>query len=99
MKKSLFSFLGNAVSILGVALTPQDLENIEHITAIICMVVGLAITITGSIIIPLYKWWKNAKKDGKITKEEINEGKNILQEGINDVKEVVDDNKKKGDNN
>ena len=44
MKKSLSSALGNIISILGVALTPQDLENVEHITAIICMVVGLLIT-------------------------------------------------------
>ena len=39
MKKSLFSMLGNALSILGVALTPQELESVEHITAIICMIV------------------------------------------------------------
>ena len=62
MKKSLFSMLGNVLSVVGVALTPQELENIEHITAIICMVVGLLITIICSIIIPLIKWWKKAKK-------------------------------------
>ena len=95
MKKSLFSMLGNALSILGVALTPQELESVEHITAIICMIVGLLITIVCSIIIPLIKWWKNAKADGKITDEEIQEGIEIIQNGINDLKDKKEDKEEK----
>ena len=87
MKKSLFSMLGNVLSVVGVALTPQELENAEHITAIICMVVGLLITIICSIIIPLIKWWKNAKADGKITNEEIQEGVQIVQDGLEALKD------------
>lgn len=96
MKKSLLSGLGNIISILGVTLTPQDLENVEHITAIICMVVGLLITITCSIVIPFIKWWKKAKQDGKITEEEIEEGANIIKDGLKDVKDSLDD-KNKGE--
>lgn len=91
MKKSLFSMLGNALSILGVALTPQELESVEHITAIICMIVGLLITIVCSIIIPLIKWWKNAKADGKITEDEIQEGIEIIENGINELKDKKED--------
>ena len=87
MKKSLFSLLGNALSIMGVALTPQELENAEHITAIICMIVGLLITIVCSIVIPLIKWWKKAKADGKITEDEIKEGVEIIENGINELKD------------
>ena len=87
MKKSLFSMVGNALSILGVALTPQELESVEHITAIICMIVGLLITIVCSIIIPLIKWWKNAKADGKITEDEIQEGIEIIENGVNELKD------------
>ena len=96
MKKSLLSGLGNIISIVGVALTPQDLENIEHITAIICMIVGLLITIIGSLVIPFIKWWKKAKQDDKITKEEIKEGVDIIKNGLKDVKDSLDD-KNKGE--
>ena len=87
MKKSLFSMIGNALSVVGVALTPQELENVEHITAIICMIVGLLITIICSIIIPLINWWKKAKADGKITSEEIQEAGQIVQDGLNNLKD------------
>lgn len=97
MKKSIFSALGNVISMFGVALTPQELESVEHITAIICMIVGLLITITCSIVIPFIKWWKKAKEDGKIDEDEIKEGAEILKEGSDKVKGFLDD-KKKGDN-
>ena len=90
MKKSFMSILGNALSVVGVALTPQEL-----ITAIICMVIGLLITIASSIVIPLIKWWKNAKADGKISKDELNEGANIIENGINDLKGKIEDKEEK----
>lgn len=93
MKKSLFSLLGNAFSVVGVALTPQELENAEHITAIICMIVGLLITIICSIVIPLIKWWKKAKADGKITEDEIKEGVEIIENGINELKDKTKEDK------
>ncbi len=95
MKKSLMSILGNALSVVGVALTPQELESVEHITAIICMVIGLLITIASSIVIPLIKWWKKAKADGKITKDELNEGADIIENGINDLKDKIEDKEEK----
>ena len=93
MKKSMFSLLGNALSVVGVALTPQELENAEHITAIICMIVGLLITIVCSIVIPLIKWWKKAKADGKITEDEIKEGVEIIENGINELKDKTKEDK------
>ena len=93
MKKSMFSLLGNALSVVGVALTPQELENAEHITAIICMIVGLLITIVCSIIIPFIKWWKKAKADGKITEDEIKEGVEIIENGINELKDKTKEDK------
>ena len=93
MKKSLFSLLGNVLSVVGVALTPQELENAEHITAIICMIVGLLITIVCSIVIPFIKWWKKAKADGKITEDEIKEGVEIIENGINELKDKTKEDK------
>ena len=87
MKKLVSSAFGNVLSILGVILTQEQLESLESITAIICMVVGLLITIISSIIIPLVKWWKKTKADGKITDEEIQEGIHIIHNGIEDLKD------------
>ena len=89
MKKLVSNAFGNVLSILGVVLTQEQLESVEKITAIICMVLGLLITIISSIIIPLVKWWRKAKKDGKITKEEIKEGMDIISDGFNDLEDKL----------
>ena len=81
------SLIGNGLSVAGVALTETQLQTAESIVAIICMVLGLLITITCSIILPLIKWWKKAKEDGKITAEEIQEAQDILEEGMKDLKD------------
>jgi len=81
---------GTILSATGTALQPNE----------VLQTISLIITIVGAIIsmiiIPLLTWWKNAKKDGKIDKEEIKEGIDTLQQGIEGVKETLDD-KKKGD--
>lgn len=86
MKKTIGYILGNVLSICGVALTPQQLENVEHVMSIVCMILGLLITIITAVIIPFIKWWKEAKKDGKIDEEEAKEGKNILKRLIDILK-------------
>ena len=93
MKKLVSSAFGNVLSILGVVLTQEQLESVESITAIICMILGLLITIISSIIIPLAKWWKKAKADGKITNEEIKEGIEIIQDGLDDLKDKTKEDK------
>lgn len=83
--------VGTSTSAVGTALQTSE----------ILQIISLCITILGGIIslivLPLLNWYKNAKKDGKITQEEIDEGISTLQEGLEGVKEVVDKNKKKGD--
>ena len=82
--------VGTALSATGTALQTNEL----------LQTISLIITILGAIIsmivLPLLTWYKNAKKDGKITKDEIKEGIDTLQEGIEGVKDSLDD-KKKGD--
>lgn len=97
MKKYIGSLLGNVLSMIGVALTPEQIENTEHVMSIICMVLGLLITIITAVIIPLIKWWKEAKKDGKIDDEEKEEGKNIFLKLIEIIKNFFKNIKKKGD--
>lgn len=97
MKKYIGSLFGNVLSIFGVALTPQQLENTEHVMSIVCMVLGLLITIITAVIIPSIKWWKEAKKDGKIDDKEKEEGKNIFLKLVEIIKNFFQNIKKKGD--
>ena len=93
MKKVFGSIVGNVLSVFGVTLSSQSLENLEHIMSIVCMVIGIAITIITAIIIPLIKWWKKAKEDGKITRDELQDGIDIAKGGIDSVKELINKDK------
>lgn len=82
---------GNAFTyILASIQNNQIMQTIELILAIITSVVILAYRI--------WKWWKEAKKDGKITKEEIKDGVDIIMGGINDIKDKKKGEKKDEDN-
>ena len=91
MKRELIGgAVGTLLSATGTALQTQE----------VLQIISLCITILGAIIsmiiLPLLTWYKNAKKDGKITEDEIKEGAETLKEGIEGVKQTLDD-KKKGD--
>lgn len=49
------------------------------------------------IVSRIHDWWKKAKEDGKITKDEIKEGVTIITEGVEDIKTQIDSHTKKGD--
>ena len=54
--------------------------------------VQLGLSILTSIVLVAYriwKWWTEAKKDGKITKDEVEEGAKIISDGLEDVNEKV----------
>ena len=88
MKKLVGSVVGNVLSIFGVSLADSQLDKLESITSIVCSIVGVSITILFAVIIPAIKWWKNAKKDGKIDEEEKKEGKNIFLRLVNILKNL-----------
>lgn len=74
--------IGSCISAVGVAVSSEQLD---HIVSIICAVIGLLITATTCLIIPLIKWYKNAKKDGKIDEEELDDLSHILNDGKNEI--------------
>lgn len=82
---------GSACGIVGTAT--QTNETLQTISLIIT-IVG---TIFSFIIVPLVSWYLNAKKDGKIDKEELQEGIKIISDGVDKVKEEKD-NAKSGTN-
>ena len=65
-------------------------EITEHTVQIIYYVLG-AISIIFSIVITFVKWYKNAKSDGKITIDELEDLQEIIKDLQNDCK---DDSKK-----
>ena len=84
---------GTGATILSATGTALQTEEVLRIVSLIITILGAIISM---IVLPLITWYKNAKKDGKITQDEIKEGVDTLQEGIEGVKDVLDD-KKKGD--
>lgn len=81
--------LGTIVSATGTAFQTNE----------VLSTIQLVITIIGGVItiaMALLNWWKNAKKDGKIDKDEVKDAIDIIQEGGENIKQALDD-KKKGD--
>ena len=83
--------IGTSTSAVGTAI--QTNEVLQTISLIITILGG----IVSLIVIPLLTWYKNAKKDGKITTEEIEEGAKTLQEGLEQLDKNLNENKKKGE--
>lgn len=74
---------GSVISGVGSAIS---LDTLDRILSITCSVLGIVITIVVAIIIPLVRWYKKAKQDGKITKDELQEGVDIIKNGVDEVK-------------
>lgn len=55
--------------------------------------ISLAITILGAIVsfivVPLLTWYKNAKKDGKISSDELNDALGRIADGLDKTKQSI----------
>lgn len=63
--------------------------------------IELGLAIATSVILLVYriwKWYKEAKKDGKITGEEIKEGVDIIKDGVDNIIDTIDEHKETKDN-
>lgn len=79
----------NAVQyVLAVLQTNEVFQIIEFVLSIIVSIVLL--------IYRIWKWWKDANKDGKISKEEIEDGINIVVGGVEEIKDKVKEDDKDG---
>ena len=74
--------IGTIVSGVGTGL--QTNEVLQTIS-IVLTIIGTLITITMALL----NWYNKAKKDGKITKDEIEEGAKIIKDGVDEIKEQV----------
>lgn len=64
---------------LTIAQSNETFQIVELVMSILVSVIILAYR--------LWKWWKEAKKDGKITKEEIEDGVDIIVDGVDEIKD------------
>lgn len=78
--KRIGALLGNVLSVGG------WLADLESIVSIICCVIGLFITIVTCVIVPVWKKVRDAKKDGELTPEELDEIAGTLQDGIDSIR-------------
>lgn len=85
-KELIAGVAGTALTAAGTASANEVLETISLILTII----GAIITL---IVVPLLNWYNRVKADGKITKEEIKEGIEIISEGTKEVADKIDDKK------
>ena len=85
-KEVVGSIVGTSVTAVGTGL--QTNEVLQAIS-IVLTIIGSCITIA----MALMNWWKNAKKDGKITKDEIKDGIDIVVGGVEDIKDKINKDK------
>lgn len=89
-------FIGSTIctAVAGTSTALQPNEIWQYIQMAITIIAGII-----SIILGLRAWWKDAKKDGKIDKEEIEDGIDIIVGGGKDIKEHLESSKdsKKGE--
>ena len=84
VKEFLFGIVGTALSSTGA------ISNINEVLSIISYLFTILGGIITLIVIPLLTWWKKSKEDGKITKEEIQEGVDIIKNGVEQLEDKKD---------
>lgn len=88
MKNELIaSGIGTALGVVGTAT--QLNETLQTISLIIT-ILGAVVSF---IVVPILSWYKNAKKDGKITLDEMQEGAETLAKGLEKTKRATDEEK------
>ena len=80
--KSELNYIGNAVGVVFSAIQTNE------VLSIISWVITLIATLT-SIAFTIYNWIRKSTKDGKITKEEIDELHGIIDDSTKKIEEVT----------
>ena len=84
MKEELVA--GSIGTTLGVFGTATQTNEILQTISLIITIIGAVITY---IVVPVITWYLRAKKDKKITPDEIKEGVEIISKGTEEVNEEI----------
>lgn len=91
IRQAIGGFFGVVLSGAGIGL-----GDLESIVSIICSIIGLLITITFVVVIPVIKKIIAAKRnDGKIDLDEAAEIEKTLEEGLKQAQSDIDKTEKK----
>ena len=85
--KTLFGLIGTGVGAVGAGLSVNELQ---AIISIVVTILGFLISVAIPWIIKLVKWWKKAKKDGKVDENELKELEGIIKEGSDEINKIKD---------
>ena len=77
----------DSIAILSTAIQP------DRTLQIISMILTI-LSLTLSLILKLLNWYRQAKADKKITKEELHEAVEITKDGIEKINETIKEHKK-----
>ena len=75
---NIFAWAGSGVTIMTGVLS-------QEVFQYVLLVLGI-LSAAFSLFVNVYTWWKRAKEDGKITKEEAEELKDIVDKHLGDKK-------------
>lgn len=76
--------IGTGLAVLG---TATQLNEVLQTISLIITILGALVSF---VVVPLLSWYRNAKKDGKISLDEIEDAAKTLQDGINKTKSAID---------
>lgn len=78
--KRIGALLGNVLAVGG------WLADLESIVSIVCCVAGFLITFVTCVVVPVWKKIREAKEDGELSPDELNEIAGTLQDGIDHIR-------------
>ena len=86
--KLMMGIIGTAVSATGAGLSVTE---VQAIVSIIVTVAGFVISVLVPLILKLVKKIKEAKADGKITKEEVDDIASTVKEIVDESSKVIEE--------
>lgn len=78
---------GTGLAVLGTA------TQINEVLQTISLIITILGALVSFVVVPLLSWYRNAKKDGKITSEELEEGANIVSDGVKKTQNTIEEKK------
>lgn len=87
------NFIDGGCILISTLFTATQTKEVLQIISFVLTIISVLIVIIRNLI----DWYIDAKKDGKITAEEIKQGTDIIIDGVQKVNNVIDENKKKTD--
>lgn len=77
---------GGLVSLSAMLTALQTNDLFQTVSLVVTILSGIV-----SIVFIIWRWWKQAKKDGKVDGEDIGQLLDDLSEGLKDIKSDIDD--------